>query len=119
MARYLFNADKSKFPLDSYLNVRTITWESITGTQSGDVLHTVIRKGESGGGDWTDIPNDETPIAIAGYSMGNTTAFKQCLCGIALLTASAIEVAVRNDSAVTWSASFTMTIYVLTKKQDV
>lgn len=117
MARYLFNADKSKFPLDSYLNVRTITWETIAGTQSGDVLHTVIRKGEMG--DWTDIPNDETPIAIAGYKMGYTTTFKQCLCGIALLSGGAIEVAVRNDSAVTWSDSFTMTFYVLTKKKDV
>ena len=117
MARYLFNADKSKFPRDSYLNVRTITWESITDIPSGGIIHTVIRKGQDG--DWTDIPNDETPIAIAGNSMNYTTTFKQCLCGIAVLSGSAIEVAVRNDSAATWSDSFTLTIYVLTKKNDV
>lgn len=117
MARYLFNGNKTKFPLDSYLNVRTITWQSITEIESGRVMHTVIRKGQSG--DWTDIPSDETPIAIAGYLMGDPSTFKQCLCGLFLLTGGAIEVAVRNDSAATWSDSFTMTFYVLTKKNDV
>ena len=116
MARYLFNADKSKFNLNDYLHQRTVSASVGYGIESGRVVDIVFRRGESS--IWNAIPNDEEVIGIIGFNTSSAHTFKQYVCGLRMIGTTEIICSIRNDSDSTWDDDFTLRIQLLTKKKD-
>lgn len=116
MARYLFNADKSKFNLNDYLHLRTISASVGYGLTPGSVTTSVFRRGESS--IWNAIPNDEEVIGIIGFSVSQADTFKQYVFRLRMNGPTEIFYGIRNDSDSTWDDDFTLQIQLLTKKKD-
>lgn len=116
MARYLFNGNKTKFNLNDYLHLRTVSASIGYGLTPGSVTNPVFRRGESS--IWNAIPNDEEVIGIIGFHASSAQTFKQYVCGLRMNGTTEIICSIRNDSDSTWNDDFTLQIQLLTKKKD-